>query len=292
MGVPLLDITAPRSQWVPQVGRALEDFGFVAIQGHGVPSALLDRAYRVAERVFALPVEAKRACETPADGRQRGYTSFGVEHAKDQSAPDLKEFWHVGRPPAESPLDLPPNRFPEEVPELAEVGGELFAALDRFSRELLVAVAEHLELPAEHFVERVEGGNSLLRLIHYPPLSHLAGSAGAVRAAAHEDVNLLTVLPASTAPGLEIRGRDGQWLPVEPPPGAMICDSGDMMALMTGGRLPATTHRVVNPQGALAEVSRYSLPFFVHPRPDVHLTPGGPTAEAFLQRRLEEIGLR
>lgn len=301
MSVPILDVTdwqrpgATRTALVRALGESLEQFGFVSCVGHGVSADLLDRAYAVAGRTFQLPTDVKRSYETPDDGRKRGYTSFGIEHAKDHAVADLKEFWHVGRKPAPDLSGVPANRFPTEVPDFAEVFEHLFEALDAFSQDLLRAVAAYLDLPQEFFVERVRGGNSLLRVIHYPPIRSDT-APGAIRAAAHEDVNLVTVLPASTAPGLELMTREGNWIEVVPPPGAMICDTGDMMQLITQGRLPATTHRVVNPPGAAAQSSRYALPFFVHPRPEVRLAPpdqpgSGPTAGDFLQKRLREIGL-
>ena len=300
MSVPTLDFSAwhgtpeARATLVREVGEALEQYGFVALSGHGIDTNLLDRAYAEAEQVFDLPIGDKTACETPEDGRQRGYTSFGVEHAKDQPIADLKEFWHIGRPPP-TPPGVPPNRFPEASPAFGPTFLALFEAMDAFAADLLRVVATYLALPEDYFADRAEGGNSLLRAIHYPPLATDAPE-GAVRAAAHEDVNLITILPASTAPGLELLTRDGRWIAVEPPAGAMICDTGDMMARMTKGRMPATTHRVVNPRGEHARSSRYAIPFFVHPRPEVRLdaidgSEPGPTADAFLKERLRAIGL-
>ncbi|MBX2803097.1 MAG: isopenicillin N synthase family oxygenase [Myxococcales bacterium] len=277
---------------VDAVHRALAEFGFVSIVGHGVDPALIHRCYAEADRVFSLPLPTKRACETPEDGRKRGYTSFGVEHAKDQPVGDLKEFWHVGR---EGVAELPVNHFPAEVPGFGPAMMELFDALDEFSHTLLRLVAAGLGLSVDWFVDQVTGGNSVLRVIHYPPIG-AAAAPGAVRAAAHEDINLLTVLPVSTQPGLELLTHDGDWIAVDPPAGAFVCDTGDMMQLVTEGTLPATTHRVVNPSGPSPNVSRLSMPFFVHPRGEVRLDPidgsrAGPTAETFLMERLRAIGV-
>ncbi len=304
--LPVVDFTAwtdgdadARSAFVQALGSALERFGFVAIAGHGIPDAHLQRAYRDAERLFALPLAVKQRYETPQDGRQRGYTGFMVEHAKDQKIGDLKEFWHVGRElPAGHPLlvsgEVPKNQIPAELPDVAPTFRELFDQLDRFGNRLLDAIGAYLGLAPGFFRELVTDGNSVLRVIHYPPLPPEI-PAGAVRAAAHEDINLITILPVSTQPGLEILTRDGAWLDVSPPPGTMIVDTGDMMALLTGGRLPATTHRVTNPTEG-RDKARNSMPFFLHPGPDRLLAPldgsaPGVKARDFLHERLVAIGV-
>ena len=297
MSIPVVDCRvyadpARRADFVRALGEALEELGFVALAHHGVPDALLQRAYSVAADTFALPAAAKRGCETPEDGRRRGYTSFGVEHAKDQPTADLKEFWHVGRPPRPG-ADLPPNRFPPDLPAFGSTFGELFGALDGVADLVLRSIGLHLGWGEDALPGMVRDGDSVLRVIHYPPLPDGAPE-GAVRAAQHEDINLLTVLPVSTQPGLELLTRDGQWMPVDPPPGVMVCDTGDMMAELTGGRLGATTHRVVNPTVG-AHRSRYSMPFFCHPRPDVRLSApgqaGGRKAGEWLDERLRAIGV-
>ncbi|TNE84575.1 MAG: isopenicillin N synthase family oxygenase [Deltaproteobacteria bacterium] len=300
--IPVVDFRdfhdpAKREAFIRTLGEGLEAFGFVAVTGHGVDEDLLDRAYATAERTFALPSEVKRQYEDPANARQRGYTAFGVEHAKDQPIGDLKEFWHVGRElDADHPLarsgDIPVNHFPAEEPAFQGTFLELFDALEYFAHSLLAAVGEYLELPEGFFKEMVHDGNSVLRIIHYPDVPD--AEPGAVRAAQHEDINLMTVLPASTRPGLELLTREGKWMAVQTPPGVMVCDTGDMMQLLTGGRLPATTHRVVNPDNA--DGGRYSMPFFVHPHPDRRLTTlgsdeQGPTTRDFLLQRLRENGV-
>jgi isopenicillin N synthase-like dioxygenase len=301
MSVPTLDFQeyagSGRAAFVRALGEGLERFGFVSVTGHGIPAALLDRAYRVAESVFRLPERQKLACEHPASGRQRGYTPYGQEKAKGFTAADLKEFWQVGRElPEAHPLraggQMAPNLFPAALPEAREVFLALYEALERFAQGLLEAVGEHLGLPRDFFRELTRDGDSILRIIHYPDLPGGAPQ-GAVRAAPHEDINLMTVLPASTRPGLELLTRDGRWLAVQPPAGAMICDTGDMMAHLTAGRLPATTHRVVNP--GQSDGARYSMPFFLHPRADAMLRPLGAgepiLARDLLNRRLREIGV-
>ncbi|WP_266219602.1 isopenicillin N synthase family dioxygenase [Paraliomyxa miuraensis] len=290
-----------RERFVTALGRALEQLGFVFVRDHGIDEALLARAYALAERLFALPEALKRRYETPQDGRQRGYTSFGVEHAKDRSVADLKELWHVGRLlPVDHPRTqsgaIPRNRYVEELPGFSETAQALFDAMDRFAMGLLEAIEIHLGRPTGFFEDLTRDGNSVLRIIHYPPLPDDVPE-GAVRAAEHEDINLLTILPASTEPGLQLMTRDGEWLEVVPPPGAMVCDTGDMMQLLTDGRLPATTHRVVNPS-LDTQRSRYSMPLFCHPHPDAVLRPAREqgaipevTAGSFLMERLRAIGL-
>lgn len=279
--------------------QAFRDTGFLILHGHGVPRALIDQAYATAQALFALPLADKQA----AAGGLRGYTPFGREHARDASVADLKEFWQVGRDlPAGQPDDplFPPNVWPTALPEAEAAFTGLFAALDRAGRMLLSVLAPRLGLPADHFEAVVEGGPSLLRVLHYPPVPDGADPR-AVRAAAHEDINFITLMVGARGAGLEILGRDGGWHPVLAEPGTLIVNAGDMLARITGGLIPATTHRVVNPAGP--NESRYSMPFFLHPRNEVELTllpgcaaQGGVaqphiTAGAFLAQRLREIGL-
>jgi len=283
--------------------RGLQRFGFVVLKEHGVPTALLDRAYAMAERLFALPeVEKRRHC-----GGLRGYTPFGTEHAKNHRFPDLKEFWQLGRePPAALPPPgpraddvLPPNVWPDAWPEFRETFTSLFAGLDATGCTLLEALAPALGLPAAYFEPLVRTGNSVLRVIHYPPVPPEA-DPNCVRSAAHEDINFLTILVAARGAGLELLDRDGRWLPVETEPRNLIVDSGDMLARLTNDVIPATTHRVVNPAGP--NVSRYSMPFFMHPTESTSLRclpsclgTGARypeiSAGEFLAERLREIGL-
>jgi isopenicillin N synthase-like dioxygenase len=285
-----------RAAFVSALGRGLERWGFVAVTHHGVPDDLLSEAYGVAARVFALPAAAKLACERPATGRQRGYTPFEIEKAKDQAVPDAKEFWHIGRElPAGYRGDIPENVFPAELPDFARTMRALYAAQEAFALKLLTSVGAFLGLP-DGFFDRMAGeGNSVLRVIHYPDPPGGKAAPGQVRAAAHEDINLMTVLPAATRPGLEILTREGEWLAVATPPGCLICDTGDMMQYLTGGRMPATTHRVVNPPEG-GDGGRYSMPFFLHPAPEAVLSPitgGAPPVRAhdFLMQRLRENGV-
>lgn len=278
--------------------RGLQDYGFVILKHHGVPVELLGRSYGLAEQVFALPDAAKRRYAAGL----RGYTPFGTEHAKDSRHPDLKEFWQIGRePPADIEIDedLPPNVWPTELPDFEPTFLTLFDALDDTGRTLLRALAPKLGLDEAHFDPLTRYGTSILRVLHYPPVGDDV-AAGCVRSAAHEDINFLTIMVAAKGAGLELLDRDGRWLPVETDPTNLIVDSGDMLQRLTNGMIPATTHRVVNPAGP--NVSRYSMPFFMHPSSAVPLDvlpscvgdgANYPpiTAGAFLAERLREIGL-
>lgn len=291
--------SAKRDAFVSTLGKSLEDYGFAAITNHGISKDLLDRTYESAKATFALSEDVKKKYEDSANNRQRGYTSFGVEHAKDSAIPDLKEFWHVGLDlAADDPLTtgglIPPNIFPEEVPTFRKNGVELYNALEDLAKVVLEAIGSRLDKPAAFFEEMVRGGNNVLRIINYPDMGAEV-PAGAIRAAAHEDINLLTLLPASTQPGLELLTREGEWVSVFTPPDVIICDTGDMMQLLSAGQFPATTHRVVNPEKS--DGGRMSMPFFMHPRVDYLIEPlkegyAEPilTGE-FLAQRLKEIGL-
>jgi len=286
-----------RGDAVRALGAGLETYGFVNVVGHGTSAGLLERAYAAAAAVFALPTAVKVQYEDAGIARQRGYTSFGVERAKGRDTADLKEFWHVGRDlPPDHPLsvsgDVPANLLPRELPEVCATFRVLYARQEAFAVGLLGAIGEFLGVAPGFFEELVRDGNSVLRVIHYPDVGPVV--PGAVRAAQHEDINVLTVLPASTRPGLELMTRDGEWHAIEAPPGVMICDTGDMMQRLTGAQLPATTHRVVNPPNA--DGGRLSMPFFLHPHPDALLTPlrgVGPSisARAYLHERLVENGV-
>jgi isopenicillin N synthase-like dioxygenase len=280
-----------RAEFVRVFIDALREFGFVSVKDHGVEPDRIRAAYAAAAR-----------SRVEGSGGNRGYVGFGAEHAKHRKVGDLKEFFHVGR-------DLPDlgpggaNAFPGAVPELESTARALFDALDGVAGTLLDALADGFGVDRSTFRPMIRGGNSILRLIHYPRLAD-AFIPGGVRAAEHEDINLLTLLCESTSAGLEILTRDGRWLPVEAPPGHIVVDSGDMMQLLTNGKIPSTTHRVVNPPSPEEDVVRYSMPFFVHPYPDCPLAPlpfclspgeapkyAPTTARGFLERRLRELGL-
>ena len=287
-----------RAAFAEVLMRGLQDYGFIILKDHGVPVELLGRAYGLAEAVFALPEDAKRRYAAGL----RGYTPFGTEHARDSRHPDLKEFWQIGREPprdVEIDEDLPPNVWPAELPDFCPTFQTLFDALDATGRTLLRALAPKLGLAEDHFDPLVRYGTSILRILHYPPVADDV-APGCVRSAAHEDINFMTIMVAAKGAGLELLDRDGSWLPVETEPTNLIVDSGDMLQRLTNGVIPATTHRVVNPAGP--NVSRYSMPFFMHPSSSAPLEvlpscvgDGAKyppiTAGEFLAERLREIGL-
>lgn len=281
-----------------QLADSFAQTGFAIVRDHGIDAALIARVQTAMQAFFALPEAVKRAYHLEGKGGARGYTPFGVEQAKDAEVQDLKEFWHVGRDlPEGDPLAsrMPPNIWPSEVADFRDASEELFASFEVTGARLLQAIALGLGLEPDFFVPTVAQGNSVLRYLHYPPLAD--APEGAIRAAAHEDINTITLLLGAEEAGLELLTREGEWLPVQPPEGAIAVNIGDMLQRLTAGRLRSTTHRVVNPRGEAARRSRYSMPFFLHFRSDYlieSLYDGGEpaiTADAYLQERLREIGL-
>ena len=295
--------------FVRDLGEALRQYGFVGIREHGLGDELVARSYEVLKRFFALSREAKLAYHLAGTGGQRGYTPFGVETAKDASVADLKEFWHVGRTLAadsEWAGTLPDNLWVSEVEDFQAALGGLYAALDNLGRRMLRAIALHLELGEDFFEDKVDHGNSILRPIHYPPVGGEAGADGAVRAAAHGDINLITLLVGSGEPGLQILSRKQEWIPVSTIEGVVVCNVGDMLERLTNHVLPSTIHRVVNPPEPWLSQPRYSVPFFLHPNSEFSIETlpqcisadnpdryaGTPiTADEYLQQRLREINL-
>ncbi|NNM78176.1 isopenicillin N synthase family oxygenase [Sphingomonas sp. ID1715] len=286
-------------------GASFQRFGFGVIQDHGIDAGLIDRAWALTKAFFDLPTEVKAKYHIPGKAGARGYTPFGIETAKGATENDLKEFWHVGRelPAGHRYGDvMPPNVWPEEVPGFRETFLALYAEFDRAGAKLLSAIARYLGLDADWFVTPVRDGNSVMRLLHYPPVSP---EAPGVRAGAHEDINLITLLLGAEEAGLQLLDRDGRWLSVSPPEGAMVVNVGDMLQRLTNHVLPSTTHRVVNPAPERRGHSRYSMPFFLHPAPDfvIETLPGCITADnpnrypeplssqEYLNRRLRTLGL-
>ena len=286
-------------------GRSFERFGFAVVADHGIPADQIERAWSLTAAFFALPVEEKRRFFDPAMAGQRGYTPFKTEIAKDAKHVDLKEFWHVGRDlpdghPAKTAMM--PNVWPERPEGFREALTELWTAFDRTGMQLLSAIARYLKLSPDYFDAVVDHGNSILRLLHYPPIP---ADAEGVRAGAHEDINLITLLLGAEEAGLELLDRDGRWLAIKPPEGALVVNVGDMLQRLTNHVLPSTTHRVVNPPPERRGHSRYSMPFFLHPNPEfvIETLPGCVTAEnpnhypepitadGYLHERLREIGL-
>lgn len=281
-------------------GDAFGRTGFAVVSDHGIPQSLIDAALDATKALFALPEAAKAAYVVPGGGGQRGLTPFGIEAAKGAARADLKEFWHVGRDLPSGhrfAAHMPANLWPAEIPAFQPAVSALFAALDAAGRRMLRAIAVHLGLTPDFFDEPVAEGNSILRLLHYPPVQ--GAPAGAIRAGAHEDINVITLLLGAEEAGLQLLGRDGAWHDIAAPEGSLVCNIGDMLQRLTGGRLPSTTHRVVNPAPDRAAHPRYSTPFFLHFRPDylIETIPGGPidlppiTADDYLHERLREIKL-
>lgn len=295
--IPLLDAArflhgqeADRQAFAQDLKDAFARYGFVTLEGHGLDPALIAEAYQSAEAFFALPEARKMECQIPGVGGNFGYTPFGQEHAKDEPRADLKEFYHF----AQAHYDQPSCT---DVPAFTDKGRSLYGRLEALAIELLKAVALGLDLPEDHFTEQVRGGNSILRVLHYPPAPD--APADAPRAGSHEDINLITLLVGSSADGLEVLDRDGDWIPVRAHSQHLTVNVGDMLQNFTGGVLRSTTHRVVLPEGVGRTTSRFSLPFFLHPQGSMSLDPimgdrdAHPcwTAEAFLNHRLKEIGL-
>lgn len=260
-----------KARFVDDLFRGLKDYGFIVLEDHPVDEKLTSKAYDLIHEFFQLPDETKRKYTCKEGGGQRGYTAFGVEHAKNSKYPDLKEFWHVGREslvnPAKFDKFFPANIWPTEVAEFKDTFLKLYNGLDATATLMLDALGMALDVPQSYFRAMLEDGNSILRPIHYPPLGPNAPK-NAVRAAAHEDINLITVMVGATTSGLELLDRDGKWLPVQMTDKQLVVDSGDMLSRITNDIIPATTHRVVNPD---IDDTRYSMPFFVHPNPDTVL---------------------
>jgi len=305
--IPVVDLGdwheggAARQRFVTTVGESLADIGFFAVRNHDVPDALLARSYEVAKQFFHQPHEAKQRFHDPKLKGQRGFTGMGREHARDAEAADLKEFWQVGRPGASHP-QYGDNVWPTEVPDFGATLTDLYHRLDGLGTILLRACAAYIDEPSERFAEMAEGSDTIVRVLYYPPVGPKV-PPGAVRSAAHEDINLITLLSGATAEGLELLRRDGSWMAVHTGFDTIVVDSGDMLQNVTNGLYKSTTHRVVNPGDATSE--RYSIPCFVHARPACDLSPlasciartGGTakypslTAGEYLEQRLREIGL-
>lgn len=305
--LPALSLAAPAGTLSRDLGESFRRYGFAMVRDHGIDPDLIARGWHLTGAFFALPEAEKRAYFIAGQAGARGYTPFGMEIAKGAVAHDLKEFWHVGREAdVTHPLadGMPANIWPEHPCGFRDTFNRLYAEFDRVGSVLLARIAVYLGLAPDWFDTVTAQGNSILRLLHYPPIR--TARDGAIRAGAHEDINLITLLLGAEEAGLELLTREGNWISVSPPPGAMVINIGDMLQRLTNHILPSTTHRVRNPAGERAGFSRYSMPFFLHPRGDypiVSLTscvsaanpdryPVPITADAYLQERLYEIGLK
>ncbi len=305
--IATVSLARPLPEIADELGQSFARFGFGVVRDHGICEDLIREAEAMAKAFFALPATTKLQYRIDGGGGARGYTPFGTEKAKDATVHDLKEFWHVGR---ELPAGhrfasfMPANVWPREVPGFRETFARLYAAFDEAGARVLEAIALHLDLPQRFFADTVDEGNSVMRLLHYPPLGS-SEDRGAVRAAAHGDINTITLLLGAEEAGLELLTQQGEWLAVNPPEGALVVNIGDMLDRLTNGRLRSTTHRVINPTGEAATRARYSMPFFLHFRPDYvietlphcidpsapgdHPPPIG--SHEFLLQRLREINL-
>ena len=267
--VSLDDADRDPGAFAEKLGQSFVDYGFAIVRDHGVPQELIDRAEAKAKALFALPDEVKRNYLIPGGGGARGYTAFGVETAKGAAAHDLKEFWHVGRELAAGHKYrdvMGDNVWPAEVPGFKETFLELYETFDAVGLKVLGAIARFLKVDEDYFADTVRDGNSVLRMLHYPPQKEPTGNH--IRAGAHEDINTITLLLGAEEAGLELKTRDGRWLPVSPKKGELVVNIGDMLQRLTNGKLRSTSHRVVNPAPERASHARYSMPFFLHFRPD------------------------
>ncbi|WP_381420624.1 isopenicillin N synthase family dioxygenase [Sphingorhabdus arenilitoris] len=289
------------------LGDSFKQYGFATVTNHGLDAGLVKRAWELTAQLFAREEAYKRRGYKEGIAGARGYTPFKTEIAKGAAHRDLKEFWHIGRTlPTNSPLraSMPDNIWPEDMPEFEQVFTQLYADMDRVGAKILSSIALYLGLEAHWFDPAIEDGNSVLRLLHYPPIEG-EDTGGAIRAGAHEDINLITLLLGAEEAGLEILRPDGSWQSVSPPEGGLAVNVGDMLQRLTNHVLPSTTHRVVNPAGDRAQHSRYSMPYFLHLRSDFPIAtlpgcisadnpnryPQPILADDYLRERLIEIGL-
>jgi isopenicillin N synthase-like dioxygenase len=312
-GIPTVDLSLftkgdanQRETFVRQLGAAFHEVGFVAVANHGIPKSLVEGFYAASKAFFALPESVKRQYEVAGLAGQRGYTSFGKEHAKQSKVADLKEFFQIGQEvSAEHPLksQYPDNVQVTEIPDLSKLGKELYQTFEKTGGQLLEAIAIHLELPNDYFQKQITAGNSILRSIHYPPITEEPASA--IRAEQHEDINLITLLVGASAGGLQVLNTENQWVNVLPEIDEIVINVGDMLQRLTNNYLKSTTHRVVNPPREEWHLPRLSIPFFLHPVSNMDLsclescvTADNPlqyepiTAGEYLDERLREIGLK
>jgi isopenicillin N synthase-like dioxygenase len=313
MGIPSVDLSDfihgdadKKAQFVKALGEAYETIGFVAVKNHLIDEPTVDKLYTQVQKFFELPADVKKKYEVEGLAGQRGYTSFGKEHAKGSNAGDLKEFWHFGQyVSGDDPIkkEYPDNVTVSDLPEFNEVGEKAYKALENTGKYMLRAIALFLGLEETYFDAKIHHGNSILRPIHYPPITSEPQSA--VRAGQHEDINLITLLIGASADGLEVLNKKNEWVAVTALPDHIVVNVGDMLQRHTNGRLKSTTHRVVNPPREKWATPRYSIPFFLHPRSEMSLEclpsciPAGTealwspiSAGEFLDERLAEIGLK
>lgn len=297
-----------RQQFIQDLGNAFSQIGFVVVKNHGVTESQRQRLFETSEAIFAQPTDIKKKYEDLSNGGQRGYISKGRETAKGEKVADLKEFWHIGQEVDDEPAlanEYPANIWLDEVPQLQKVGWEIYQTFERTGRNLLRAIALYLDLDEDYFDGKIKNGNSILRLLHYYPVKSLDEvEEGAVRAAAHGDINLITLLMGGSAKGLQAMNSAGEWVDVSPNENEIVINIGDMLQRLTNGKLKSTIHRVINLDRESMLKPRYSAPFFLHPRSEMDLTcldscvdADNPkayddiTAGAFLSERIKELGL-
>jgi len=313
MNIPVVDLSeflsgdaARKQNFVNDLGKAYEEVGFVAVKNHGIPDDLIAEMYQHAQGFFAKPLEVKKKYEIPELAGQRGYTSFGREHAKGSDAPDLKEFYQHGQMVEDGdPVkqEYPDNVVIDEVPLFTPTYNKAYRAFEASGKALLQAIALYLGLDEHYFDAPIHNGNSILRAIHYPPI--VSEPKSAIRAEQHEDINLITLLVGASADGLQILTKQNEWVGVTSLPEQIVVNVGDMLQRLTNNKLRSTTHRVVNPPKELWNTSRYSIPFFLHPKSEMSLAclescideqhPKAyedATAGEYLDERLREIGLK
>ena len=295
-----------RRLFIKDFGTAFHEIGFAGVKNHGIAKSLINEFYELSHSFFLLPREVKEKYEINGLAGQRGYTSFGKEHAKGSNAADLKEFFQIGRDPVSSDIDTldnPKNVNVEELERFLELGKKLYSEFERVGAGLLKAISEHLNLPENYFEQFTVNGNSILRSIYYPPIKEEPKSA--IRAEQHEDINLITLLVGASAGGLQLLDKKGEWQTIEPEDDEIVINVGDMLQRLTNNYLKSTTHRVVNPPRELWGSARLSIPFFLHPKFNMSLdclescvSEKNPkmyepiTAGDYLNERLREIGLK
>jgi isopenicillin N synthase-like dioxygenase len=312
MAIPSVDLAEflsgdpkRKAAFVQELGKAYEEVGFVAVKNHGVPDELIADLYKYVQEFFSLPSEQKKNYEIPGLAGQRGYTSFGKEHAKGSEAPDLKEFFQYGQIPRDNykEEEYPPNVQVNQIATFNATMEAAYRAFEKSGTALLQAIALYLGLDEHYFDNYVYNGNSILRSIHYPPITSEPKSA--IRAEQHEDINLITLLVGASADGLQILTKQNEWVGVTSLPEQIVVNVGDMLQRLTNNKLRSTTHRVVNPARGLWHTSRFSIPFFLHPKSSMSLqcldgcidaahpkAYEDATAGEYLDERLREIGLK
>ncbi|NJB69982.1 isopenicillin N synthase-like dioxygenase [Saonia flava] len=294
-----------KEKFIEELGSAFENIGFVAVSGHFLSEELVGNLYSEIKKFFQLPQETKDSYEIEGIGGQRGYTSFGKEHAKGRKEGDLKEFWHFGQYVEDNPKlleEYPENVIVKELPSFNSVGKEAYKMLEKTAKYILRALAIHLDLEETYFDGFIKNGNSILRPIHYPPITEEPKNA--IRAAAHGDINLITLLMGAHGKGLQVQNHEGEWVDAIARPDQLMINVGDMLSRLSNNKLKSTIHQVVNPPRELWGSSRYSIPFFMHPIGEMPLNclencidENHPkafadiTAGEFLHERLIELGL-